>query len=311
MKKVVLCLVTLGLSLMAVVGFADQAQNRQSRISLVLAGGLGYCRYGDIGTSLRDIDAILISGDFRGYSKGRLSGLDSWTINGEAEARLRVIGNFSLGLAVSSPLHLSPESRVLLYSYFTDPRGSEAGSFMCIPDVRMRPPVKLGAYYSLPLKSNLSLVIGAGVGTYSGRISESIDYELADSNGSVWYRGNWSAAWKSTIGIHGILGAEYGMSRRVALIANLTYRHVKIAGFSAEMSAESNLWTWPRNFDPQGELWAWSWGEDGPMGIGYQELIVWSGNPPNHRPLGGGPVRPAVLDLSGLSMSFGLKIAVF
>jgi hypothetical protein len=175
----------------------------------------------------------------------------------------------------------------------------------------MRPPIRLSAYYSVPLKSNLSLIIGAGVGTYSGRMSESIDYELADSSGTVWYRSNWSAARKSTIGIHGTLGAEYGISSRVALIANLSYRHAKIAGFSAEMSAESNLWTWDRNYDPQGVLWAWSWGEDGPMGIGYQELIVWSGTPPNHGPRGGGPIRPGVLDLSGFSMSLGLKIAVF
>lgn len=314
MRKAIVCLAMLPISLLvllAAVSFADQSGGRESRISLILTGGPSYYKYGDIKTSLRDMDGVLISGDFRGYSKEHLSGLNGWRIGWEAEARFRIIRNFSLGLSVSSPIHLDPESRVLLYSYFTDPRGSEAGSFMCIPDVRMRPPIKLSVYYSLPLKSNLSLVVGGGVGTYSGRMSESIDYELVDNYLTGWYRSNWSSAWKSTLGIHGTMGAEYGISSRVALIANLSYRHARITGFSAEMSAESNLWTWPRNFDPQGELWAWSWGEDGPMGNGYQELIVWSGTPPDHGPRDGTPIRPAVLDLNGFSISFGLKIAVF
>ncbi len=216
-----------------------------------------------------------------------------------------------MGIAASNAVHLSNETRITLFSYFTDPVGSEAGSFSAYPEIQMRLPIKLSVYYLLPLRSRIDLFISGGVGAYSGRMAESMDYELTDDIGAVYYRSQWETQWKSAIGAHVGLGIEYHLSARLALVVDAQYRLAKIGNFTAAMNAESNLWWHPRNYDPEGRLYRWGWGEDGPMGLGYEELIVWSGTPPVYNPRDGSAFGKVTLDLSGLSLRLGFRLGLF
>jgi len=290
-------------------GFAEESNGFKPRISLKLTGGGSYFAIGDINDSLLSIDRVLASGAYRAYSTDNIIKLNNWISTREAEVRFDITARFSLGIAVSNAFHLNKESTVPLFSY---PGSPSIGSFSSTPDVQMRVPIKFSVYYSLPLRLRLSILISVGVGYYSGKMAESLDYEISDEMGPAWYISEWETEWKSSFGFHGGLGAEYHLSKRLSLVIEAQYRIAKIRNFEATMSADSNLWDHIRNYDPEGILYLWGWGEDGPMGLGYRELIVWSGTPPSYKVMfGGAALRKAILDLSGMSLRLGISVKLF
>jgi hypothetical protein len=150
------------------------------------------------------------------------------------------------------------------------------------------------------------------VGYYSGKIKGSLDYDISDSEGAAWYRSSWESDWRSALGFHGSIGVEYMLSRRLALLLEAQFRSVKLGDLNATMDSDSNLWPSYFYYDSSGTLYRWSWGEEGPMGLGYEELIVWQGTPP-HSPqtFGGHAMGKAILDLTGYSMKIGIRIGLF
>jgi opacity protein-like surface antigen len=293
------------------MGFAEESTGSRPKISFVLKGGGNYVAVGDINDSLRSIDHLFLSKAYRGYSTDRIAQLNNWTGVCEAELRFEITRRFSLGISVSNAFHARKTSAIPLFSNYVVPIGAEAGSFSSDSDTRARMPIRLSAYYSMPLKSRLSLLIGAGAGYYSGKMAGSIDYEITDDVGTAWYRSRWETGWKSAFGFHGGLGAEYKLSKRIGVILEAQYVSAKIGNFDATMTADSNQWEHLRNYDPNGLLYRWGWGEDGPIGNAYLELIVWSGTPPEYGIMfGGGAAGTARLDLSGFSARFGIGIRI-
>ncbi len=298
--------------LCAAVGFAQESKGFKPGVSIKLTGGGSGLAVGDINSSLGSIDRRLSSMEWRAYSTEKVMQLNNRIGSWDAELKFDFTERLGLGIAVSNAVHLSNASRIPLFSSLADAGSPTIGSFTSAPDVRVRMPIRLSIYYSLPVISRLTILLSTGVGYYSGIMKESLDYEISDFLGTAWYRSEWQTQWKASLGFHGGLGAEYHLSKRLAFVVEAQYRFVKIGNFKATMSADSNLWQQLRNYDPEGTLYLWSWGEDGPIGISYRELIVWSGIPPDYGASFGGSVRgKAKLDLSGISLRLGIRLGLF
>ncbi|MGA2531769.1 MAG: hypothetical protein ABSG19_01905 [Candidatus Aminicenantales bacterium] len=309
------CLASLFLFILfAAVGFAEESKGFKPGISLKLTGGGSYLAVGDINRSLGSIDRILSSRDFRAYSTDNVMKLNNWMSIWEAEVRFDISRRFSLGIAISNAVHLSNESSIPLFSSFSDPGSPAIGSFSSTPDIRVRIPMRFSIYYSLPVISRLNILFSTGVGYYSGKMAESWDYEFSDAFGTGWHKNHWETAWESTLGFQSGLGGEYLLSKSFALVLEAQYRYAKIRNFEATMNIDSSLLPPAFYYDRQGTLYIWGWGEDGPIGIGYGEPIVWTGSPPNY---GGTSIAygrshgKAALDLSGFSFKLGIKIKLF
>ena len=256
---------------------------------------------------------VLLNGNAGAYATSEVKKLDNWNEAWEAELRFNITRNIGLGIAVSNPLHLSNESEISLYSRYSDPPGMLAGSFLSRPDIRQRIPIELRVHYSLPLFSRMEVLFGLGCGIYSGKMKEALEYGINGISETWWHRSNWETSWKSAIGFHGGLGAEYSLSRQLALVIEVQYRHAKIRNLQATINIDSNRLPFSFYYDEQGTLYVWAWGEAGPLGVSSREFFAWAGNPPEYSGtlLFGESIGKAILDLSGLSLKLGIRINLF
>jgi opacity protein-like surface antigen len=291
-------------------GFSEDIS--MPRWSLKLTGGASYLAVGHLNVSLASISEILVSGSEGVYSKSVVKELNNWNTAWEAELNFHISRKIGVGIGVSNLLHLSNESNFPIYSWYSDPPGSLVGFFVSRPGIRYRIPITINVHYSLPIFSRTDILFSAGCGYYSGSMKEALDYEISDGSEAWWHRSNWESTWKSALGFHGGIGAEYSFSRRLALVAEVTYRYAKIRNLGATLNIESNLLHDSFSYDEQGTLYLWIWGEEGPLGLASQEFYVWQGNPPEYGGvLFGRSIGKAILDLSGLTLKLGIRIRLF
>lgn len=290
---------------------ADDRSARRSHFSLSIMGGADSLIIGDINACLRAIDTNFYPPGYLAFSSDRLRGIRPLEGGWEAEIGFRLTKSLRLSVGTANGLHLGRRSDIRLFIYPNDPSSSESGTFSSNAAVQIRRPLKLSLGYSLPSNSRFGLELKVGVGVFSGKMGHSMNFDL-DANGwTAWYRSQWETAWRGTIGFQSGLGIDFRLLNRFFVVAEAQYRLAKIDKFDAIMAADSNLWEHPRNYDPQGVLYLWAWGEDAPMGLGYEELMVWAGIPLDFTPRGGGAVRTASLDLSGFSIKIGIRIGLF
>jgi len=149
-----------------------------------------------------------------------------------------------------------------------------------------------------------------GIDYYSGRMQEALDLEYF----AGWHRSAWQTEWVSDLGFHGGVSFEYLLSKRLSMILDAQLRRAVLTNFPATMDLDSNMVPSTFYFDESGTLYLARWDKDGPMGAGTQEFYVWI-TEPTTGPVGGmfgaRSQGKAVLDLSGLSFTFGIKIALF
>jgi hypothetical protein len=292
-------------------GYADQASDSRPRFSLKLGGGGMYCRMGDINSHMESISTRLTLGTSQGLSTKNIPLLSNWIGTWEVEGRIVIWKKLGLGISITNPRHSSQDTNLPLVSIF-DSQGAIIGAFSSTQKVDLRTTLRGSLYYSHPVLAHLDLLVNGGIGLYEGRMSEAFDYDINDTSGAAWYRTSWATEWKRALGYHVGVGAEYMLNSHFALAADFKYQHVHMSDFSATMNSESNLWPSGFYYDSNGDLYAWGWGEDGPLGMGYGELIVWQGTPPTTGGTMGSYARgKAFLDLSGFSFMIGIKIGLF
>jgi hypothetical protein len=290
---------------------ADQSRDSRPRFSIKLSSGGMYHRLGDINNHMESLSNRLILGTNQSMSTESVPLLSNLTGVWEVEARMNIYKGLGLGISISSPRHMRQVANLPLVSIY-EPQGAIIGTFSSTQNIELRMPLRGSLSYSLPVFSHLDLVVDGGIGLYAGRMSEAFDYDIVDILGAAWYRTSWATGWKKALGYHGGFGAEYILNSHLALAASLRYQHVHINDFSATMNSESNLWPNGFYYDSAGKLYAWGWGEDGPLGLSYGELIVWQGTPPTTGGTMGSYARgKAFLDLTGFSFTIGVRIGLF
>jgi hypothetical protein len=291
--------------------YAGQSSDSRPRFSIKLGGGGMYYRMGDINSHMESISSRLTSGTMQGLSKESVPLLSNWIGTWEVEGRIMIWKKLELGISISSPRHSSQDTNLPLVSIF-DQQGAVIGAFSSTQNIDLRTTLRGSLYYSLPVFSHLDLSVNGGIGLYAGRMSEAFDYDILDVSGAAWYWTSWATDWKRALGYHVGIGAEYMLNRHFALAVDIRYQYARMSDFSATMNSDSNLWPPGFYYDSNGDLYAWGWGEDGPLGMSYGELIVWQGTPPITGGTMGSHARgKAFLDLSGFSFMIGIRISLF
>lgn len=294
------------------ISFADGSNSFRPKLSLKLSGGVGYTNIGDMNVHLRSINKAFEYPEGNGilYSTEQVQLLNRFQGVCEAELILDITKRFGIGIGFSNPPHFNTES-----AFSLEPASSTfphtSGSFSCKPWIESRVPIKAIVYYSLPAFQRTNLVISAGAGLYSAEMGNSLDYEISSEElGTSWYRNNWETAWKSGLGFHAGIGAEYAWKKRLSFTIDFHYRYAVIRDFQAFMNIDTTAPMTPFYYDELGTLYRWTWGELGTLNSFFDEFFVWSGNPPDF----GGSLEygksggPAKLDMSGLSIRLGIKI---
>lgn len=286
---------------------ADDSSKLSHKLSLRLSGGLGFVTVGDINTSFKGWARTLPSRTTTD-TELRAMLIDCWSMTWEAELRFDLSRQFALGLALSNSFHQTKISNFPLY----DPASNDTtpvGAFASDASVDVRSPIRISAYYTLPLSQKTNLLFGMGIGYYSGQIQEALDLEYF----AGWHRSAWQTEWVSALGFHGGVSFEYLLSKRFSLILNAQLRRTVLTNFPATMDLDTNMVPSTFYFDESGILYLARWDEDGPMGPGTQEFYVWTTEPLGRvgGMFGARSQGKAVLDLSGLSFTFGIRIALF
>lgn len=293
--------------LLSSVAYPDDSSKLGHKLSLKLSGGLGFITVGDLNTSFKEWALSLPS---RTTTEKEFSAMkiDDWSMRWEAELRFDLSRKIALGITLSNPLRRTKQAEFPLY----DPASDDpipVGSFASDAAINVRAPIRISAYYTHRLSPTTNLLFDIGIGYYSGRMQESLDCEYSGD----WHRSAWQTEWKSALGVHGGVGFEYVLSKRLSVVLAAQLRRAVLANFPATMELDTNMVPYGFIYDESGTLFLARWDEDGPMGVGTQEFYVWTTEPVG--PVGGlfgaRSKGTAVLNLSGLSLGFGIRIALF
>ena len=292
--------------LLSSVAYADESSMLGRIFSLRLSGGGRLFTVGDLNTSLESWAQTLPSRSYDSISK--VLNFGRWSMTWEIELRFDLSKKLAVGIAVSNPLGQTKQLEFPLY----DPASHDpvsVGSFTTDASIDVRAPIWISGYYTQSLSRKTNLLFHIGIGYYSGRMRESLDSEYFDS----WHRSAWQTEWKSAFGFHGGVGFEYVLTTRFSFIMDTRLRRAVLTDFPATMDLDTNMVPTGFYFDESGTLYLARWDEDGPFGVGTQEFYVWA-TEPNGRVggmFGASSQGKAVLDLSGLSFTFGIRIALF
>ncbi len=289
------------------VGYSTELLATEPKISLKLTGGGQFIVIGDLNASFESWARTLPSRSYDTVS--RAMKIDCWSTTWEAELRFDLSKKIAVGIALSNPLRRTKQAEFPLH----DPSSDDpvpVGSFASDAAIDVRSPIKISACYTRPLSLKTNLLFHAGIGYYSGRMQEALDCEYFDD----WHRSAWQTEWKSALGFHGGVSFEYVLSKRFSFVLDAQLRRAVLTDFPATMDLDSNMV--PSGlfyFDESGTLYLARWDEEGPFGIGTQEFYVWTTEPVG--PVGGmfGAMSrgPARLNLSGISLRVGIRIALF
>jgi hypothetical protein len=288
-------------------GLADDSTKLGHNLSLRLSGGLGFVTVGDMNTSFREW-ALTLPSRTTTDTELRAMMIDRWSMTWEAELRFDLSKKIALGIALSNPLSQTKITSFPLYDPASDDP-TPVGAFASDATVDVRSPIRISAYYTLPLSPKTNLLFGMGIGYYSGRMQEALDLEyFAD-----WHRSAWQTEWVSALGFHGGVSFEYLLSKRFSMILDAQLRRAVLTNFPATMDLDTNMVPTGFYFDQSGTLYLARWDEYWPMGVGTQEFYVWMTEPigPVGGMFGARSQGKAVLDLSGLSFTFGIRISLF
>lgn len=291
--------------LFSAAGFAAESKTSGPRISFKLTGGGQYISIGDLNTSFDSWAHTLPS---RSYDVAKAMKIDCWFATWEAELRFDLSRKIAVGIALSNALHRTKQADFPLYDRASDDP-VPVGSFASDATIDVRSPIRISAYYTLPLSPTTNLLFDMGIGYYSGRMQESLDCEYFED----WHRSTWQTEWRSALGFHGGVSLEYVFSTRFSFVLDAQLRRAVLTDFPATMDLDTNMVPTGFYFDESGTLYLARWDEDGPFGIGTQEFYVWATAP--NGPVGGmfgaRSLGPARLDLSGFSLRAGIRIALF
>jgi hypothetical protein len=292
--------------------FVNSEEKRPSkpRFSLKLTGGWGSkIPIGDVNDCLASFNNNEVFEIHRKYETGQVVGeiktLDDRISHWEAELRFDLTPRISLGIATSLPIRKRNESSVT-YTILGW-AGPQVMTWTFRPDIKISYPIRLSAYYTLPVINRLSISIGGGLGFYSAKISQSLKFDEVVPAGDIfWYTWNQEAERNLALGFHGNMVLQYSLTNRLALIAEFQTRRTKIGGFKGKLKSVNEHGD---SFEKDGTLYYFTeWNYF--IGTRHATLEIWP-DTPNDPFRWIDDVRKASLDLSGYSIRLGINIRLF
>jgi len=297
------------LLLLVQFAFSEEKKPFKPRFSLKLTAGLGSALpIGDVNDCLESFNNNELFEAHREYETGQVIGeiktLDTRVFHGEAELRFDLTPRISFGIATSTPIHKRNESSVT-YTILGW-AGPQIMTWTFRPEIKVSFPIRLSAYYTLPLIRRLSISIGGGLGFYSAKIEQFgryyAIYPLGDTG---WVNASQVAKRNFALGFHGNIILAYNFSNKLALITEFQYRQSKISGFKGTKKCEN---IHGDKSEESGTLYYFTeWNYF--IGTRYANLEIFE--TPNDPFRWIDDVRKASLDLSGYSIRMGIKIRIF
>ena len=285
MKKILAILSTFGL-----LTAAGSAQT----FALKLQGGMGTVSGGDLTAGIRGQNQLLAE-EFQTTSAFRVpkSG-----VNLAGEVVFYPLTHFGIG--IGGGYFQSFKQSAVLYTY---------GDLQVLETIKPRiqaVPLTLNLHWNIFVTSWLHLDVSGGSGLYFTTLSWDYrnSYVLSDLNGSEHYT---FKASKSAVGYQGGLGLEYLVSRRLAVVLNVSGRVVSVGPFSkgAWTDAFTGSSVPPDSSGNDHSFWYYEWN----TGSQTFPQIAFQANPPTGDPAIGN-VRTAKIDLNGLSATIGIRLAI-
>jgi len=281
-----------------------------SRFSLKFTGGWGSrIPIGDVNDALKSFNDNEIFQKHRKYNSGLVVGelktLDDRISHWEAELKFDLAPRISLGIDTSAPIHKHNHSSVT-YTLIGQP-GPQVMTWTFTPEIRVSYPVRLSAYYTLPIIRRLSAYIGGGVGFYSARVSEFLRFdEIPPAGGSYWYIRDQVAKQKFGLGLHGNVSLQYSITNRFALLAEFQKRQIRIGSFEGNLNSRD---IYGVSHEKRGTLYYYTiW--DLFVGVRHADLGIWPDIPEDPF-IEIRDIKKATVDLSGYSIRLGISVRLF
>ena len=293
-----------------------QAQDSKKEISLKFTVGYGSMAVGDINAMLEGQENLfsnyvsLIGGTKEGEFKELNRGFEY-----EGELIINITENFGLGIGAGYILR-EEQSKASFkqredddYFFFGS---SHSPAISAIP-------IKLTAYYFIPIASRLTLYLNGGFGYYFGKIEYPFQVELQLSEGYIYFDSQDEyeiEAKDNALGFHGGLGFEYTVIKNLAIFVEGAARYAKLKDWKGDETIRSEIMIYSDiyNFDEvvdknSGTLWYYEVPylfNVAPEPDEYYSVLEIQEEKPIYDDIRN--VRKAEGDFSGFSLRVGIKI---
>jgi hypothetical protein len=304
-------LLFLGLCLLAAGPLqAQEKRSFWSRFSLKLTAGFGSrLPIGDVNDVLRSFNNNEVFEAHReaqtGLVVGEIKTLDDRVFHGEVELRFDLTKRISFGLATSPPIHKRNESS-LTYTILGW-AGPQVMTWTFKPEIEVLSPIRLSAYYTVPVLNRLNVSIGGGLGLYPARISQFLRLDETLPVGvSEWYTWDQKAKRNLALGVHVNSVLEYLLNDHLALVAEFQYRRIRATGFKGGWKVED---IYGEKYAKDGALYyftEWNYA----IGTRLANLEIFEA-PPEGGVRWIRELREAALGLSSYSTRMGISIRFF
>jgi opacity protein-like surface antigen len=301
-KKRRACLAILFFSLIFLnrTSWPAEKGNFKSRFSIKFSGGLGSITGGDINRHLRAYDSYLSE---MTYYEGGETKIVHYGSDLEAEIRWDISSKFALSAGIGY-IYGDKES----YFEFRGPFPFHGSSnypqrYIIFPKIKAIP-LKLGFYYTMPLRSRINFFFDAGISYYFSKASLYKDHLCSTGLLLPTYTKEEKYDLNANnFGFHGGIGLEYNIANNLALLLEVQGRYARLNLKGNKMSSLMEApWV-----EEEGNLYI---GEIDLLDEGYGEycpdLVI-----SQSMPSGNVNVRRAILDLSGFSLRVGIRIKLF
>jgi len=294
---------------LAMPGHAEDKKTFWYRFSLKFTAGWGSrIPIGDVNDVLKSFNNNKVFEFHRQHETGRVVGqiktLDDRISHWEAELRFDLTRRISLGIATSAPIHKHNESSVT-YT-IVGWAGPQIMTWTFRPEIKVSYPIRLSAYYSLPIIHGLSISVGAGAGIYPAKISLPVKYDEIPPSGG-YYSGLSSSDAKRALalGFHGNVVLEYFVAHKLAFVAEFQQRSIRIRGLKGTYTAKDGY----VDIKTRGTLYYFSmWNPL--IAARHNNLEVWE-RIPFASDVDIHDAREAMLNLNGYSIRLGIRLRVF
>lgn len=195
------------------------------RFSLKLTGGYGSMSVGDLNTVFEDLNYFYNSPL---WSYGRIKEGEIKKLNEgaefEGELIMNLTDNFCIGIGFG---YISRKEKSKMHfvstidGWISSTTNSYEPEFYAIP-------IKLSAYYFLPITSKLDIYLNLGAGYYFGRINylERVDTKFTFPV-EIWYQQEMKLT-DEALGLLGGVGFDFGVIKNISFFAELTGRYARL-----------------------------------------------------------------------------------
>lgn len=273
---------------------------RGPRLGFRFVGGLGFPSVGDPNRLLEDLV------DYSSYPSGTSFEGEIGTIQKaldfDADILIYITKYFGLALGSGYISAKNPADKSKLRASF------ETHYDLIKNEMKMRAvPIRLGVFYAVPVASFFRVSLLAGAGYYFAGCSNYAYHEMGDPNVNVMQE--WDTR-GSGFGFQGRMGFEFDVTRNFGFVMEACGRYAKLDGFSGTYKRESEsvmFLTIPGfNETPEGDLYYF---ETILFSSDWYPILMIRNSEPGNPSVPIKNLRSAVIDFSGVSFRFGLKLS--